>query len=408
MSLNCCPICGGNHLKGVLTLEGIPVFVNVHAESGAKAKTFPQGTQDLVQCLDCGFVFNRKFEPEKVIYDTNYHAERGCSSYYLRHIKHIVNFIEAARPLHDKFILEVACGSGEFLQETVTRGPQKAIGVDPSAFGETDGTLIMHRTLFNKAYLKSMDRPVDILISRHMIEHILDPVGMLGLFNQALAEGGMLYLETPRLDWILENKAFFDFPYEHCAYFSDSVMERMLKACGFEIIARENSYGGQYFSICAKKCGGQVSIEPAHGEKVAQEQARFSALLDTYLAINQAKKVRGFCTETLVSVMPDTKPATLSHHGLYLWGASAKGVMCANLLDQWPIAGLIDKNAYKQGTFIPGTGHQVLSPSEITYEHVKTIIVENDVYQEEIQREVRKIDPRILVYSLSALIQGVS
>lgn len=78
--------------------------------------------------------------------------------------------------------------------------------------------------------------------------------------------------------------------------------------------------------------------------------------------------------------------------------------MCANLLDRWPISGFIDKNIHKQGKFIPGTGHPVLAPSQIKYDLVKTIIVENDVYLSEIQNEVREIDPRISVTPLSRLL----
>lgn len=78
--------------------------------------------------------------------------------------------------------------------------------------------------------------------------------------------------------------------------------------------------------------------------------------------------------------------------------------MCANLLDRWPIAGLIDKNPYKQGKFVPGTGYLVLAPSQISYDVVKGVIVENDVYFSEIQEEVSQIDLRISVISLSSLL----
>ena len=45
-----------------------------------------------------------------------------------------------------------------------------------------------------------------------------------------------------------------------------------------------------------------------------------------------------------------------------------------------------------------------MAPEQITYELVKTVIVENDVYLTEIQAEAGKIDPRIVVLSLSSLL----
>jgi len=400
-----CPICGHSFLRTVLYFPDIPVFVNTHSDSASAAKASPMGTQNLVQCNYCGFIFNRAFELEKVAYDTDYHAERGCSSYYTQHVNRVIDLIETVKPIKGQYILEAACGGGEFLREAVGRGPKKAVGVDPSAPMISDGALVIQQGLFDRSYLSKMEHPVDILINRHMIEHILNPLEMLKQFNQALAPNGILYLETPRLDWILENNAFFDFPYEHCAYFSDDFIVRMLSAAGFEAIKSRNSYDGQYFSICARKCKARFPIEAADAEKLLQTQELFAALERVYSAANHAESVQGFCTETLVPDLSGTKCSASTQSGLYLWGAAAKGVMCANLLDQWPITGLIDINPYKQGTFIPGTGHRVFSPAEITFERVKMVIVENDVYLDEIYREIQKIDPRITVLSISKLIR---
>ena len=74
--------------------------------------------------------------------------------------------------------------------------------------------------------------------------------------------------------------------------------------------------------------------------------------------------------------------------------------MCANLLHGVQIEGCVDKNPFKQGKFVPGTGYPVISPADITFPTVRAVLVENDVYLEEIQLEVMKLDPRIQVYSL--------
>lgn len=395
-----CPICGGGHFNFLFNLPKIPVWINILSGSEAAAKSSPTGIQHLVQCEHCGFVFNSEFEPEKVVYDTGYHAERGHSGYYLQHIHHVVDLIESAKPLKGLRVLEVACGGGEFLAEVAKRGPKEVTGVDPSAPETSEEPLQLHKALFDEAYLNQMACPADVLINRHMIEHILNPLDMLVRFHQALADDGLLYLETPRLDWILENRTFFDFPYEHCAYYSDLFITRLLKYAGFEITAVENSYDGQYFSICAKKCTPQASLTPVSEEEQFQIQQSFSALTRSYSKLNRPESLQRFYEETLKSGRPD--PGVSS--GIYLWGAAAKGVMCANLLDQWPIAGLIDKNPHKQGKFIPGTGHLVLAPSQIKAGAVKAVIVENDVYFSEIHRDVSQIDPRISVISLSSLL----
>lgn len=126
-----------------------------------------------------------------------------------------------------------------------------------------------------------------------MIEHVINPLEFLRLFAAALAEDGLLYLETPRLDWILDNKTFYDFPYEHCAYFSDDFMLRLLKASGFEAVSLRKNYDGQYFSICARKTGSFAPIAPMQLEEASQVKLRLSLLERHY------KEYQGFLNGNL-------------------------------------------------------------------------------------------------------------
>jgi hypothetical protein len=68
-----------------------------------------------------------------------------------------------------------------------------------------------------------------------------------------------------------------------------------------------------------------------------------------------------------------------------LWGAGAKGVTFANLIDpmgQW-IDCIIDLNPNKQGKYIPGTGHPIVSYQAIAERGIKTAILMNPNYYQE-------------------------
>ena len=278
MKENCCSVCGHDHLEELLTIPDIPVFVNVLSDTPEDSQSVVRGTQQLVQCRHCGFVFNAAFEPEKVDYKEGYHAERGISPGYCRHIQSVLDLISSIEPLEKKIVLEVACGTGEFLQAVKSRGTFKCIGIDPSSKEIREDGLEIHRSLFAPACLHQNAQGIDILINRHMIEHMLRPLDMLRLFAQALPQDGMLYLETPRLDWILENQVFFDFPYEHCAYYSDDFLSRLLAAAGFSIVTIQPSYEGQYFSLCARKCGEPCEIQTASPACLTRIRQRFSKI----------------------------------------------------------------------------------------------------------------------------------
>lgn len=396
-----CHVCGNRLGEELLTLENIPVFSNFLADTPEQAKTAVLGNQKLAQCGRCGFVFNSAFEPEKLRYGEGYHAERGVSAVYRRHIDRTLDFIESAERLEGKTVLEAACGTGEFLRAAARRNPQCCIGVDPSAEEGREGNLTIRQTLFDREYLEKYPQKIDILINRHMIEHIQAPLEMLRLFAQSLPQGGLLYLETPRLDWILQNRVFYDFPYEHCSYYSDDFMPRLLKAAGFSIAAMESSYDGQYFSVCARKSGEPSEIENADIQQLKDVQGGFEAAARALRGIAKGGSECQYGTLQNSTVL---QSHLFNANGIYLWGAAAKGVMCSNLLRKFKISGCIDSNPYKQGKFIPGTGYPVLAPKEISFDRVKCVLVENDVYFDEIQEEVREIDLRIQVLRLNQLL----
>jgi hypothetical protein len=76
-----------------------------------------------------------------------------------------------------------------------------------------------------------------------------------------------------------------------------------------------------------------------------------------------------------------------------LWGAGAKGVTFANLLDPETrrIVCIVDVNPAKQGHWLPGTGHPVVAPSELAARSVRSILLLNPNYREEIDREVARL-----------------
>jgi hypothetical protein len=86
-----------------------------------------------------------------------------------------------------------------------------------------------------------------------------------------------------------------------------------------------------------------------------------------------------------------------------LWGAGAKGVTFANLVD--PSADLIecviDLNRAKQGHFLPGTGHPIIAPEDLPNRQIRYALVLNPNYVDEIRQLLEQIAPRTIVVDLS-------
>lgn len=380
MESYCCPICGCTHFEDCLHFQDIPVFANVTAESREQAQTSVCGSLNIVMCKNCGFVFNTYFKPELVQYSQDYLADIGLSKAYQELIRQASAFIQATYPLDQGLVVEVGCGTGFFLKFLQKEWGDKFtfLGVDPSVHEPSVGNLSFCNCLFNEDFLKTLPQDIKLIVNRHMIEHMVNPLGVLRLFAQALPEDGMIYLETPRLDWILENKAFFDFGYEHCAYFSDIFMLRLLDAANLHLVALEKSFNGQYFSICAKKRAVASVFDPTH-------------VITPATAMELVKTKQGF--KNLMQCYNSKLKTFHVDQRCCVWGCSQKGEIFLNLFDTQLKCSVVDINKRKQGRFVLGTGHKILAPEQLKELAIDKILVMNANYLEEIKALFGQICP---------------
>lgn len=77
------------------------------------------------------------------------------------------------------------------------------------------------------------DMRFDRIIMYHVLEHILDPRQALRDLVPLVAPGGRLFVAVPNLAWPDEDPSRF-FRIEHCSYFTQETLARMLRAGGFE------------------------------------------------------------------------------------------------------------------------------------------------------------------------------
>ena len=159
-------------------------------------------------------------------------------------------------------------------------------------------------------------------------------------------------------------------------------------------------WGGGVFFKEEQKKGAGTALALAGEDERKRVKLKFKEIENAYFGARKRFSALSTCTGTERKGDTPLRNSPLTA-GVYLWGAAGKGVMCCNLLDGEQILGCIDKNPFKQGKFVPGTGHKVIAPADVTYEKTPCILVENDVYFDEIEKEVHEIDARIQVFSLN-------
>ena len=192
--------------------------------TAADARAAPRGPLALLRCRACGFVWNAAFSAKFIAYDEAYENDQSHSRVFHAHIEERVRDVIAARAPID--YLEIGCGQGGFIAEVAhMAGPRlrSAEGFDPAWRGaEGDGLCgsRIHKAYFDIDAVERLAYAPNVVVTRHTIEHVPDPVAFLAAIREALGprSEAVIFIETPCVDWILHHNAMQDFFYEHCSF----------------------------------------------------------------------------------------------------------------------------------------------------------------------------------------------
>jgi SAM-dependent methyltransferase len=311
--------------RELFRLEGVPAYQNKMFDSPETAKGCPSGGVVLVQDMNTGLVFNAAYDRELLSYDESYQNEQGYSLVFQAHMNEVLGKIDSH--FSGKRILEVGCGKGGFLDLIRQRG-HDAIGVDPAYEGDAP-------FIYKQHFDASLDINADVVVLRHVLEHIPRPLEFLRTIASANGGRGKIYIEVPCLDWIIEQRAWFDIFYEHVNYFRLSDFTNMFGLT----CEMGHLFGGQYIYVVAElaslgNAGPNRTIDAVHFP------ADFLRELDHCLEMSSGASSK------------------------VVWGAAAKGVMFSHHMAKrgLPLDFAIDINPSKQEKFLGGSALPVLAP----------------------------------------------
>ncbi len=366
-----CPVCASSRSFALAEASDVPILMNRLYATAAAARAAPSGPLRLTRCAHCGFTWNRDFRPELIVYDEDYENDQTCSGVFREHVERLAgDVIEAAEPLH---YLEIGCGQGTFIGVVANLAGSRlasAEGFDPAwrgCDGEGPFGARIHKSYFTRASLEALAHEPNVIVSRHTIEHVPDPIAFLSAIRDALGAGAdaTLFVETPCIDWILRHDAMQDFFYEHCSLFTARALAVALERSGFHSPVVEHVFGGQYLWARARagaSAPAPATPEPLRASRASLRRDAFTARWRQRAALASS---RGRCA---------------------IWGAGAKGVTFALMLDAGapPFDHVVDINPAKQGLHLAGSGLAVLSPEQSAARGVATYFVMNPNYRDEI------------------------
>lgn len=355
--------------------ERLPAMQNYVHRTRESALSATAGSLTLAVCRKCGFAWNSHFDPALLTYDDNYDnavPSPAMGDYYAEIARYLVERYDPGEGL----VVDVGCGDGTFLRALLELAvAARGLGIDPALeANHSEGRLTLVKEVFSP---RLVDETPALVVSRHVLEHIPQPVEFLRLISPTEAS---CFFEVPDLAWIVEHRTFWDFCYEHCNYFTAASFSRLLERARFGPTRSRNAFGGQYLWLEAAATG-EPGDEP--GEEEGDELAEF------LLRYAEEESSRIAAARELLERNRAEGRATV------VWGMATKGVMFVLLAD--PDTSLVDAcvdvNPNKQGCYVPLTGHPIQAPETLrSLERPLAVLVMNENYRAEIERACAELD----------------
>ena len=193
---------------------------------------FPQPSDEVLSSIytESYFIGSEDEKTAQMVAD----IKRATANLYLDVVTRVMNG-QTSR------LLEIGCGSGDFLIEASRRGftvegieySEHAAAVANSRLGEKPVVVGTPDTV------EISPATYDIVAAFDVIEHLRDPKTSIEKFRLVLKPGGLIAIVTPSLDsWSrqLLGRHWMEYKREHITYFSERSLRRLLESAGFSSI----------------------------------------------------------------------------------------------------------------------------------------------------------------------------
>lgn len=282
--------------------------------------------------------------------------------------KAFFDFADGGKLPADGQVLEIGCFDGSFLS---LFGGRRLIGCEPNPMGrmaaERYGVKVVPK-YFSAADFE--DSSVDLVVMRHLIEHLPEPLEALEACRQIIKAGGRLLIETPNIEHTLTQHVVGNFYHQHLHYFSRESLPLILRRAGFEVVAHGIKDFRQ-FVVAAKVDGTREALD----ESRAPYGVMICSQIDSYRRYLEALRLD-------MNAWLAGNPGRIAIYGA---SSTATGIVYAGGLPSGRLAYLVDADPRKHGKVLPGTDCAVFSPEHLREDPVETVFIASDFFKEEIK-----------------------
>jgi hypothetical protein len=371
---NRCPGCGGTDISIFYKVESVPVHSVLLMKTQKEAMELPRGNIELGYCAWCGFISNYAYDERKMRYSNGCEESQAFSPTFNQFHHRLAEYLIKQYNLRNKTIVEIGCGKGDFLTMICHLGGNKGIGFDPAYVRGREPVDRLDVKFIEDFYSeKYIGYKGDFICCKMTLEHIPKTGDFLSMLRRSIGDNfnTTVFFQIPETIRVLRETAFWDIYYEHCSYFSASSLRYLFENCGFEVQRTWTDYDDQYLMVEAKPSQKSYSFSPA------ADTTETADAVEHFTHNHRAaiEKWNKFLHETA----NNKKKAVI-------WGGGSKAVSFLTTIgDGNTVEYAVDINTYRQGTFLAGSGQQIVAPVFLKNYRPDIVIVMNPVYREEIR-----------------------
>ncbi len=378
--IDSCPTCGHPALLPFYAVKNVPVHSVLMMATREEAVNYPKGNIQLAVCQHCGFITNTAFDGTEQEYSAPYEGTQSYSPTFNAFHKRLAEGLIERYDLHNKEIIEIGCGQGEFLILLCELGQNRGIGFDPAYDNRRPVGMQSDRVTFiADFYSEEYTRyHADFVCCKMTLEHISDTAEFVHRVRRSIGDRleTTVFFQVPSARYVLGDLAFWDVYYEHCSYFDANALTYLFEACGFQVLDTHTEYDNQYLVIEAK---------PVQGES-PNPQFSSAAVEDLLQAVEH---FRTQCAAQFAHWNGLLDELAAAGRRVVIWGGGSKGVAFLTALQRSEIIRYaVDINPNKHGTYMAGTGHEIVGPATMATYQPDVVIVMNPIYCEEIRQEL--------------------
>jgi len=186
-------------------------------------------------CIGCGLIY---FDPG-FFGDSEFYARLSRYDWYYEAEKwEFDRAVELVKQVRPRSILEIGCGSGEFLQK-VTTAVDYSLGIDINdvalARARAKGVDVSSADVFG------LDRTFDMIVLFQVLEHLESPGKLLEAIEQKLNPNGVLVIAVPNPDGYLKDLdlVLLDMPPHHNSGWKKETFEKLAVILRMKIMSYE-------------------------------------------------------------------------------------------------------------------------------------------------------------------------